>query len=144
VSGAAATGSTRPRLEVAVGGAIGTLLRVGTVTAVAALAPRTEVLGVLIANLVGAFLLGWLTARAAIDARAARWLSPLGGGVLGGLTTFSTLASQLALRTDSGATGTALALAVVSVVGGVLAATAGLATGARGVSRAAPRDRSSS
>jgi fluoride exporter len=141
VSGASATGPARLRLEVAVGGAAGTLLRVGTVTAVAALAPGAEVLGVLVANLVGACLLGWLTARAAIDARVARWLSPLGGGVLGGLTTFSILVSELAFRVDGGEVGTAVALAIVSVVGGVLAAAAGLAAGGRGEGPTGPRDR---
>jgi fluoride exporter len=138
VGGASAAGPTRLRVEVAVGGAVGTLLRVATVAAVVALAPGAAVLGVLAANLVGAFLLGLLTARAGIDARAARWLSPIGGGLLGGLTTFSTLASDLALRTGGGEVGAAVALAVVSVLGGLLAAAAGLATGGRGGRRTHP------
>jgi fluoride exporter len=138
VGGASAAGPTRLRGEVAVGGAVGTLLRVGAVAAVVALAPGATVLGVLAANLVGAFLLGRLTARAGIDARAARWLSPIGGGLLGGLTTFSTLAAELALLVDGGEVGAAVTLAAVSVLGGLLAAAAGLATGGRGERRPYP------
>lgn len=133
-----APGRWRLRAEVAVGGAVGTLLRVGVVAAVATLGADGPVLGLLGANLAGAFLLGWLTARSAIDARAARWLSPVGGGLLGGLTTFSALASQLAFRLDGGEVAAAVALAAVSVLGGVLAARVGLGSGGHRVRGARP------
>ena len=59
----------------------------------------------------------------------------LGTGVLGGYTTFSSLALEVERLLASGAVGTALAYAAVSLIAGTLCAAAGVA----GVSAAAGR-----
>ena len=56
-------------------------------------------LGVLVVNVLGSFLLGLLTG---IPHVAAVWLTILGVGVLGGFTTFSTVAVETALLAQRG------------------------------------------
>jgi len=77
-------------------------------------------------NIVGSFLLGLLVAENWFerDAREA-----LGVGFLGGFTTFSTFSVQIVLEVDSGEPGRAAGYLLASVVGGVVAATAGYALG---------------
>lgn len=123
----------RPRalLAVGAGGTVGTAAR----------AILDEVLGAdlplpastLTVNLTGAFALGlllaWLAGRGP-DAgvrRDARLL--LGTGVLGGYTTYSSFAVQGARLLEVGALAEAAAYVGVSLVGGVLAALAGVALG---------------
>jgi protein CrcB len=66
-------------------------------------AQRRVPLGVLVVNVLGSFLLGLLTG---IPHVAAVWLTILGVGVLGGFTTFSTVAVETALLAQrGGATG---------------------------------------
>lgn len=98
------------------GGALGTLLRV----AVASLSP----IGVLLANVTGAFALGVVVARTAEGSRL-RWF--LGPGLLGAYTTFSAFALELA-RADAA---TAAVAATKTVALGLLAAALGLAIGRR-------------
>jgi CrcB protein len=79
-------------------------------------------------NIVGSFILGVLTATS--------WFSRdvregLGVGFLGGFTTFSTFSVQAVLDVDAGEPGRATAYLVVSVVGGIAAATAGYMLGRR-------------
>jgi CrcB protein len=84
----------------------------------------------LLVNVVGAGLLGYLVGR--IPVRTPRDEAirlALGTGVLGGFTTFSTYAVEVARRVPHHA-GTAVAYAAVSVLAGVLAAIVGLALGA--------------
>jgi CrcB protein len=79
-------------------------------------------------NIAGSFMLGLLTASS--------WFSRdvregLGVGLLGGFTTFSTLSVQAVLDVDAGEPGRASAYVVLSVVGGIAAATAGYILGRR-------------
>lgn len=110
---------------VAIGGAIGTLLRDGLGHA-APVAPGTFPTTILVINLVGSWLLGLLlgtlTRRRPDDDV---WQPFLGTGVLGGFTTFSTFAVATAqlIRVDHYLT--ALAYVAASVVGGLAAATFG-------------------
>jgi fluoride exporter len=79
-------------------------------------------------NIGGSFVLGVLTATS--------WFSRdvrdgLGIGFLGGFTTFSTFTVQAVMDVDAGEPGRAGAYLVVSVVGGLAAATAGYVLGRR-------------
>jgi len=114
---------------VAAGGAVGSLGRYGLAQA---LPPQHGwPLGTLTANLLGAFLLGVLLEvigrRGPETPGAQRVRLALGTGVLGGFTTFSSLALETERLLASGAAGTALGYAAASLVGGVLAAAAGVA-----------------
>jgi CrcB protein len=77
-------------------------------------------------NVVGSFLLGLLTAEAWFgrDVREG-----LGVGFLGGFTTFSTFSVQAVLEVDAGEPARAIAYVAASVLGGLIAATAGYALG---------------
>lgn len=110
-------------LFVAVGGTIGTAARL----ALGLLLPDAGVLPVLIANVVGAFLIGVLTARlpTATDLRLL-----LGTGVLGGFTTYSAfMTGTIGLWADAPLL--ALGYAGGSLVLGILAAALGLRLGGR-------------
>ena len=79
-------------------------------------------------NISGSFVLGLLTATS--------WFSRdvregLGVGLLGGFTTFSTFSVQAVLDVDAGEPGRAATYLTVSVVGGLVAATAGYVLGRR-------------
>ena len=87
-------------------------------------------LGVLAANIVGALVLGVITARlAASDLRVF-----LGTGVLGGFTTYSAFAVD-SVQLWASAPPLALAYIAASLIGGIAAATLGLHLG-RGRARA--------
>lgn len=115
------------------GGSLGTAARFGIGRAsrpVAGLPWST-----LIINIVGAFLLGLLLGRLARGGdvgprRVVRLL--LGTGLLGGFTTYSTLAVDTTALFGAGRPGGATAYALVTVVLGGLAAAGGLALGGVG------------
>ncbi|WP_147794559.1 CrcB family protein [Cellulomonas sp. Y8] len=116
-------------LLVAAGGALGSLGRYGLSLA---LPPQDGwPIGTLTANLSGAFLLGALLEvlgrRGPETPGVQRVRLALGTGVLGGYTTFSSLALETERLLASGAVGTALGYAAVSLVAGVLCAAAGVA-----------------
>jgi CrcB protein len=111
---------------VGLGGLIGVLSRYG----ITRLTLHTDALlwstaGI---NILGSFLLGLLAAEHwySRDVREA-----IGVGFLGGFTTFSTFSVQVVLETDGGKPGKAVLYILVSVVGGIAAATAGYALGRR-------------
>ena len=116
-------------LLVAVGGAVGSLGRYGLAHA---LPPQDGwPIGTLTANLTGAFLLGALLEvlgrRGPETPGVQRVRLALGTGVLGGYTTFSSLALETERLLASGAVGTALGYVAVSLVAGVLCAAGGVA-----------------
>ena len=119
----------RRALLVAAGGTIGTAARL----ALGLLLADAGVVPVLVANVVGALLIGILTARlpAATDLRLL-----LGTGVLGGFTTYSAfMTGTVALWTDAPLL--AAAYAAGSLVLGLGAAAAGLRLGRRRADAAA-------
>jgi len=120
-------------LVVFVGGAAGTAVR-ALVGAVVPTVDRVPVATIAI-NVIGAFALGALLAllaRRGPDGgrrRTVRLL--LGTGVLGGFTTFSSLATDTAGLLDAHRTGAAFAYGLGTVLAGVLAATLGARLGRR-------------
>lgn len=120
---------------VAVGGTFGTLSRYGIAQG---MHPDTQFpWATFLVNVTGSFVLGALLAALIVHEdsghrRTTRLL--LGTGFLGGYTTYSSLAveTDTLLRTDHAALG--LTYALVTVIGGLLAAFAGIAA-ARAVAR---------
>jgi CrcB protein len=128
----------QPRLVavVAAGGALGTALRYGLTDATGPIGGWPT--ATFAANLVGSVLLGALLERLARAAGSAAETPRhrlmrlgLGTGLLGGFTTFSSLAVELERMLADGATTLAAAYAGASAVGGVLAALLGVALAAR-------------
>jgi CrcB protein len=124
----------RPRsiALVALGGASGTAARYQLSQVVP---PVQDVpVGILVVNVVGAFVLGLLLERllrgpdtgARLDLRLL-----LGTGFLGGLTTYSALATDTVALLVAGGTGRALAYALGTLVLGLLASLVGIWCGGR-------------
>lgn len=116
-------------LLVAAGGAVGSLGRYGLAQA---MPPQHGwPVGTLTANLVGAFLLGVLLevlGRRGPETPGVQQVRlALGTGVLGGFTTFSSLALETERLLAAGSAGTALGYAGLTLVAGVLAAAGGVA-----------------
>lgn len=123
---------------VALGGSVGAALRWGLATV---LPTPTGGLGwsTVGVNLSGSFLLGLLLAVLAGSAAARGWTPRwhhlarlgLGTGLLGGWTTFSTLAVEVDRSLDAGRPGPAAVALLLSLVGGVGLAALGATTGRR-------------
>jgi CrcB protein len=111
-------------LLTAVAGTLGVLSRYG----ISRLTLHTDALvwSTVGINIVGSFLLGLLVAGSWFD-RDAR--EALGIGFLGGFTTFSTFSVQIVMEVDSGEPGRAALYLFTSVIGGIVAATAGYVLG---------------
>ncbi len=116
-------------LLAALGGVLGALAR----WAVAEALPRTPhgwPWATLAVNLVGCLLIGVLiavlAARRPDDERVRTFL---GAGVLGGFTTFSAFAVEVADLLRAGSAGVAAVYVAVSVLGGLLAVATGLRLG---------------
>lgn len=115
---------------VAVGGAIGTLVRDGANQGLAVGAGALPV-ATLAVNVAGAGLLGVLVTVLA-DRGPSSWLRLLlATGVLGAFTTFSTFATELVVLAQGGRAALALVYAAVTLVAGVAAAAAGVRLGGR-------------
>lgn len=80
-------------------------------------------------NVAGAFLLGLLMGAIAGNEAAEPWRLLLGVGILGGFTTFSTLAYETLALAGDGAVALGLANLVGTGVAGLLAAGLGLVAG---------------
>jgi fluoride exporter len=110
---------------VGVGGAVGSMLRYGVGLWFSNARFPWATLSV---NIVGSFALGVLLTYA-----LGRWsttiTSGLAVGLIGGFTTFSTFAWESFTMTQAGEVGRATLYLVVSLVGGLLAALLGYATG---------------
>lgn len=117
---------------VALGGAIGTAGREGLTLAVPNIGAYPST--IFAVNIVGAFLLGVLLdalVRRGPDAggrRAIRLL--LGTGVMGGFTTYSTLATDTALLFRDGAAGLAVTYSLATVLVGAAATALGIVAAA--------------
>ena len=109
---------------VALGGAAGAATRYLVERAAAQRIPAPFPYGILIANVIGSFVLGVL-----LGSVTGAWLVLLGVGYCGALTTYSTFAHDTMRLASAGRTPVAVTNVVVSVVAGVVAITAGLGVG---------------
>lgn len=110
-------------LQVALGGALGAVLRYQTGGAVARwLGPSAAAAfpwATLAVNVTGSFAMGLLAGWLARHDGAEGWRLLLGVGLLGGFTTFSAFSLELLGLIERGAPGLALAYALVSVAAGL-------------------------
>ncbi|PZU17941.1 MAG: fluoride efflux transporter CrcB [Citromicrobium sp.] len=110
-------------LQVALGGALGAVLRYQTGGAVARwLGPSAAAAfpwATLAVNVTGSFAMGLLAGCLARHDGAEGWWLLLGVGLLGGFTTFSAFSLELLSLIERGAPGLALAYALVSVAAGL-------------------------
>lgn len=119
----------RDAMLVAAGGATGALARYLIGLAFVSRTSGTLPWHTFAINVSGALLLGLLMGVALRSGEAAEpWLLLLGTGLLGGFTTFSTLAFEGVSLFESGRGATAMLYAFGSVAVGLLAAWVGLAT----------------
>ena len=103
------------------GGFAGALLRAALVEAIA-VAPGTWPWPTFVANIVGAFALGYFTTRLQERLPLSAYRRPLlGTGLCGALTTFSTMQLELVDLTEDGARGLAALYAGGSIVLGLVA-----------------------
>jgi fluoride exporter len=124
-------------LRIALGGALGTGLRLSVGGLVVLSAAPPGPLRLLALNLAGATALGWVSVRRPV---AAAWMPALTTGLLGGLTTFSTMIVQAgSLGHDAGLvvegsgrmTGAGLGLVAAYLTASVTLGLAGLILGRR-------------
>jgi fluoride exporter len=104
-----------------IGGVLGALARFGLVEA---LPPKhgSWPWATFVANVVGAFALGYLTTRLQERLPLSAYRRPFAGtGVCGALTTFSTVQVELLDMLDAGSGGLALGYAAASLAAGTLA-----------------------
>ena len=113
-------------LLVMAGGAIGSLARylVGTLT-LRTLGPDYP-WGTLAVNLIGGLLMGLLASTLARAGGNEQTRLLIGVGLLGGFTTFSAFSLDVATLIERGQLGVALAYALTSVIGSVIALFGGL------------------
>jgi fluoride exporter len=104
-----------------IGGCLGALARFGLVELLPP-HPGSWPWATFIANVAGAFALGYLTTRLQERLPLSAYRRPfLGTGVCGGLTTFSTLQVELLDMLDHGSGGLALGYATASLAAGLVA-----------------------
>lgn len=119
--------SPRALVFVALGGSVGALARYGLARAFP-VAPGTFPTTTFLINVTGAFVLALLLETLLRRGTPEHWLRLLVGvGVLGAFTTFSTMATELALLWRDGDRALAVGYAAASVAAGVAAVVAGLA-----------------
>lgn len=118
----------RALVVVAAGGAIGALGRYGLGRAFP-VGPGTFPTTTFVINVAGAFLLAFVLERLLRRGTPDHWLRLLVGvGVLGAFTTFSTMATEIALLWRDGDRGVAVGYATASAAAGIVAVLAGLAS----------------
>ncbi|KFB69922.1 fluoride efflux transporter CrcB [Candidatus Accumulibacter vicinus] len=115
-------------LAIAVGAALGALLRWQLGIRLNALFPTIPP-GTLVANLIGAYVIGLAIAFfASFSALSPEWRLLVITGFCGGLTTFSTFSAELVTLLLQGRVLSALGIVAAHVVGSVLMTIAGMAT----------------
>lgn len=114
-------------LQVALGGALGAVLRYLTGIGLIRLFGHTQMpLGVLTVNILGSFVMGLFVVAAA--QRGLTHLSPLVAmGILGGFTTFSAFSLEAVTLYERGAVGLAAAYVLANVTLSIAALFAGMA-----------------
>ncbi len=115
-------------LFIALGGALGAVLRVLLVDAVGAWLGREFPYGTLAVNVLGSFGIGVLAVLMLGEAAPlhARWTPLLIPGLLGGFTTFSAYSLESVALVEAGRTGEAVLYALGSLVLGLAAAALGM------------------
>ncbi len=114
-------------LAIALGGALGSILRYGTYIGAGKLLGINFPWGTLIVNIAGSFLIGALTGIFALTWQPSEEMKLfLITGFLGGFTTFSAFSLDFANLWNGGATTTAILYVVVSVTVSIVALFAGL------------------
>lgn len=120
----------RMAISVAIAGVVGTLIRFAVSTWVSVCWPRHFYVATLAVNLVGCLLIGYLYAfflarpEVSPELRGALMI-----GFLGALTTFSSFSLDGLRLLESGQALIAIGYVMISVLGGLLAAWAGLSLG---------------
>ncbi|MBN8450961.1 MAG: fluoride efflux transporter CrcB [Candidatus Accumulibacter sp.] len=115
-------------LAISVGAVVGALLRWQLGTRLNAIFPTIPP-GTLVANLIGAYVIGLAIAFfASFSALAPEWRLLVITGFCGGLTTFSTFSAELMTLLQQGRISWALGIVATHVVGSVLMTFAGIAT----------------
>lgn len=113
---------------ISIGAALGALSRWGLGAGLNHVFPALPP-GTLLANLLGAYLVGLAVALFALRPELpAEWRLFVITGFLGGLTTFSTFSAEVVHALQSGRTGWALATVATHVLGSLALTLAGLAT----------------
>lgn len=101
-------------LMVGLGGALGAMLRFGTVTLMARVTLLGMPLGVMTINVLGSFIMGMITIYT--QQKGLLHLNPLlVAGILGGFTTFSAFSLDAFMLVERGALGAAAAYVLLSV-----------------------------
>lgn len=113
----------------ALAGGVGAVARLLVDTLVTRGVPRRFPWGILLVNLVGSFVLGFVTGLAQSSLLPAPWLAVIGAGLLGGFTTFSTAMVDTVGLVAEREWGAALANAVGTLALTIAAAAAGIALG---------------
>ena len=114
-------------IAVALGGALGSLLRFLVSSWMLVHWPRHLYMGTFAVNLIGCFAIGFLSAFFLLRADLPLALrTGLTVGVLGGLTTFSSFSLEVVNLLESGQYGTAAGYLLGSVLGGLAAAWLGM------------------
>ena len=115
-------------LAISIGAALGALLRWQLGIRLNSLFPTIPP-GTLVANLVGAYLIGLAVAFfSSFSAISPEWRLLIITGFCGGLTTFSTFSAELAMLLQQGRLSWALGAAAAHVAGSVLMTLAGITT----------------
>lgn len=113
-------------MYIALGGAIGTILRYGLSLFVARFAGATYPWGTMSVNLIGAFVIGFLSALFEVTAVPSAMKSFALIGVLGGFTTFSSYTLETVNLLRDGELRLALSNVLVSNIAGIVLVIAGI------------------
>lgn len=122
-------------LFVGIGGSIGSVLRYSIYYNMLAINGNwLPFLGTLLANLLGAFALGWFTSRLLLSKKLPDELAAaIGTGLIGSFTTFSTLSVELSSLLQEGQYLLAICYVFIGMIGGLVCAFGGFQLGQKRV-----------